>query len=192
MDWAEPEVEVDEDTMATVKILYVRNLMLQTTEETIEKEFNSLRPGTQWPAVIAAPPTPAWKCLTGCGVWSVSGTVERVKKIRDYAFVHFTQREHAIHAMKTLNGKVVAVMAVASCNGMLHHVANHASLCTQVVDGSPIEVTLAKPVDKDSYVRYTRGTGGRGGSLLQSDYPAYTLGQVRPLVSNSRSMKTHW
>lgn len=37
---------MDEDTMATVKILYVRNLMLQTTEETIEKEFNSLRPGT--------------------------------------------------------------------------------------------------------------------------------------------------
>lgn len=46
VDWAEPEVEVDEDTMATVKILYVRNLMLQTTEETIEKEFNSLRPGS--------------------------------------------------------------------------------------------------------------------------------------------------
>lgn len=46
VDWAEPEVEVDEDTMATVKILYVRNLMLQTTEETIEKEFNSLKQGT--------------------------------------------------------------------------------------------------------------------------------------------------
>lgn len=45
MDWAEPEVEVDEDTMATVKILYVRNLMLATTEETIEKEFNSIKPG---------------------------------------------------------------------------------------------------------------------------------------------------
>ncbi|KAK2884367.1 APOBEC1 complementation factor isoform X3 [Channa argus] len=124
VDWAEPEVEVDEDTMATVKILYVRNLMLQTTEETIEKEFNSLKPGA----------------------------VERVKKIRDYAFVHFSQREDAISAMNTLNGKVV--------------------------DGSPIEVTLAKPVDKDSYVRYTRGTGGRGGSLLQPDYTAYTLGQV--------------
>ncbi|XP_030257265.1 APOBEC1 complementation factor isoform X3 [Sparus aurata] len=124
VDWAEPEVEVDEDTMATVKILYVRNLMLQTTEETIEKEFNSLRPGA----------------------------VERVKKIRDYAFVHFTQREDAVTAMNALNGKLV--------------------------DGSPIEVTLAKPVDKDSYVRYTRGTGGRGGSLLQTDYTAYTLGQV--------------
>uniref|UniRef100_A0A674PK20 APOBEC1 complementation factor n=1 Tax=Takifugu rubripes TaxID=31033 RepID=A0A674PK20_TAKRU len=123
VDWAEPEVEVDEDTMATVKILYVRNLMLQTTEETIEKEFNSLK----------------------------QGAVERVKKIRDYAFVHFTQREDAIHAMNALNGKVV--------------------------DGSPIEVTLAKPVDKDSYVRYTRGTGGRGGSL-QTDYATYSVGQM--------------
>ncbi|XP_041694404.1 APOBEC1 complementation factor isoform X1 [Coregonus clupeaformis] len=123
VDWAEPEVEVDEDTMATVKILYVRNLMLATTEETIEKEFNSIKPGT----------------------------VERVKKIRDYAFVHFTQREDAISAMDALNGKLV--------------------------DGSPVEVTLAKPVDKDSYVRYTRGTGGRGGALLQGEY-AYTLGQV--------------
>ncbi|XP_037319524.1 APOBEC1 complementation factor isoform X2 [Pungitius pungitius] len=124
VDWAEPEVEVDEDTMATVKILYVRNLMLQTTEETIEKEFNGIRPGS----------------------------VERVKKIRDYAFVHFAQREDAVNAMGALNGKLV--------------------------DGSPIEVTLAKPVDKDSYVRYTRGTGGRGASLLQPDYAAYTLGQV--------------
>ncbi|KAM9426266.1 APOBEC1 complementation factor isoform 2-T2 [Pholidichthys leucotaenia] len=124
VDWAEPEVEVDEETMASVKILYVRNLMLQTTEETIEKEFNSLKPGA----------------------------VERVKKIRDYAFVHFSHREDAISAMKALNGKVV--------------------------DGSPIEVTLAKPVDKDSYVRYTRGMGGRGGSLLQPDYTTYTLGQV--------------
>ncbi|XP_016368780.1 APOBEC1 complementation factor isoform X1 [Sinocyclocheilus rhinocerous] len=123
VDWAEPEVEVDEDTMATVKILYVRNLMLPTTEETIEKEFNSIK----------------------------HDAVERVKKIRDYAFVHFSQREDAINAMHALNGKVI--------------------------DGSPIEVTLAKPVDKDSYVRYTRGTGGRGGTLLQGDY-AYTVGQM--------------
>lgn len=50
-------------------------------------------------------------------------------------------------------------------------------LLLQVIDNSPIEVTLAKPVDKDSYVRYTRGTGGRGAAMLQSDY-AYTLGQM--------------
>uniref|UniRef100_A0A8C5TVE1 APOBEC1 complementation factor n=1 Tax=Malurus cyaneus samueli TaxID=2593467 RepID=A0A8C5TVE1_9PASS len=122
VDWAEPEVEVDEDTMSSVKILYVRNLMLSTTEETIEKEFNNIKPGA----------------------------VERVKKIRDYAFVHFNKREHAVEAMKALNGKVL--------------------------DGSPIEVTLAKPVDKDSYVRYTRGTGGRA-PALQGDY-AYALGHL--------------
>lgn len=119
---AEPEVEVDEDTMSSVKILYVRNLMLSTSEEMIEKEFNNIKPGA----------------------------VERVKKIRDYAFVHFTNREDAVEAMKALNGKVL--------------------------DGSPIEVTLAKPVDKDSYVRYTRGTGGRG-AMLQGEY-TYSLGHV--------------
>lgn len=29
-----------------------------------------------------------------------------MKKIRDYAFVHFTQREDAVTAMNALNGKV--------------------------------------------------------------------------------------
>lgn len=122
VDWAEPEVEVDEDTMSSVKILYVRNLMLTTAEETIEKEFSNVKPGS----------------------------VERVKKIRDYAFVHFKNRTDAVDAMNTLNGKII--------------------------DGSPIEVTLAKPVDKESYVRYTRGTGGRG-AAIQGEY-AYTIGHV--------------
>lgn len=122
VDWAEPEVEVDEETMSSVKILYVRNLMLPTSEETIETEFNRVKPGT----------------------------VERVKKIRDYAFVHFVTRDDAVNAMNVMNGKVL--------------------------DGSPIEVTLAKPVDKDSYVRYTRGTGGRG-AMLQGEY-TYALGHV--------------
>lgn len=49
-------------------------------------------------------------------------------------------------------------------------------MLSQVLDGSPIEVTLAKPVDKDSYVRYTRGTGGRA-PVLQGDY-TYTLGHL--------------
>lgn len=40
----------------------------------------------------------------------VAGAVERVKKIRDYAFVHFTQREDAISAMNALNGKVDRVL----------------------------------------------------------------------------------
>lgn len=35
---------------------------------------------------------------------------------------------------------------------------------------------MAKPVDKDSYVRYTRGTGGRG-AAIQGEY-TYTIGHV--------------
>lgn len=37
-------------------------------------------------------------------------------------------------------------------------------------------MTLAKPVDKDNYVRYTRGTGGRA-TMLQGEY-TYAFGHV--------------
>ncbi|XP_069647377.1 RNA-binding protein 47 isoform X4 [Haliaeetus albicilla] len=106
VDWAEPEIDVDEDVMETVKILYVRNLMIETTEDTIKKVFGQFNPGC----------------------------VERVKKIRDYAFVHFTTREDAIHAMNNLNGVEL--------------------------EGSCLEVTLAKPVDKEQYTRYQKAAKG--------------------------------
>ncbi|XP_035493155.1 RNA-binding protein 47 isoform X2 [Scophthalmus maximus] len=106
VDWAEPEIDVDEDVMETVKILYVRNLMMETSEETIRQVFS------QWNA----------------------GCVERVKKIRDYAFVHFTSRDDAVLAMDHLNGTEV--------------------------EGSCIEVTLAKPVDKEQYSRQKASKGG--------------------------------
>ncbi|XP_017262497.1 RNA-binding protein 47 isoform X6 [Kryptolebias marmoratus] len=106
VDWAEPEIDVDEDVMETVKILYVRNLMMETSEETIRKIFS------QWN----------------------HGCVERVKKIRDYAFVHFTSRDDAVLAMDHLNGTEI--------------------------EGSCIEVTLAKPVDKEQYSRQKASKGG--------------------------------
>uniref|UniRef100_A0A2K6L0U4 Probable RNA-binding protein 46 n=1 Tax=Rhinopithecus bieti TaxID=61621 RepID=A0A2K6L0U4_RHIBE len=96
VDWADPEKEVDEETMQRVKVLYVRNLMISTTEETIKAEFNKFKPGA----------------------------VERVKKLRDYAFVHFFNREDAVAAMSVMNGKCI--------------------------DGASIEVTLAKPVNKEN------------------------------------------
>lgn len=106
VDWAEPEIDVDEDVMETVKILYVRNLMMETSEETIRKIFSQWNPGC----------------------------VERVKKIRDYAFVHFTSRDDAVLAMDHLNGTEI--------------------------EGSCIEVTLAKPVDKEQYSRQKASKGG--------------------------------
>ena len=80
VDWAEPEIEVEESVMATVKILYVRNLMLHTTEDTLEASFSK---------------------VTG------KGTIERVKKIRDYAFIHFNTRENALKAMRELNNTTI-------------------------------------------------------------------------------------
>uniref|UniRef100_I3JRA2 RNA-binding protein 47 n=1 Tax=Oreochromis niloticus TaxID=8128 RepID=I3JRA2_ORENI len=106
VDWAEPEIDVDEDVMETVKILYVRNLMMETSEEAIRQIFSQFNPGC----------------------------VERVKKIRDYAFVHFTSRDDAVLAMDNLNGTEV--------------------------EGSCIEVTLAKPVDKEQYSRQKASKGG--------------------------------
>ena len=61
-------------SLLQVKVLYVRNLMLSTTEGRILEVFSAHAP------------------------------VERVKKIRDYAFVHFHSRMGALKAMESLNG----------------------------------------------------------------------------------------
>ncbi|XP_030643887.1 RNA-binding protein 47 [Chanos chanos] len=115
VDWAEPEIDVDEDIMETVKILYVRNLMMETSEETLRQTFSQFNPGC----------------------------VERVKKIRDYAFVHFISRDDAVVAMENLNGTEI--------------------------EGSCIEVTLAKPVDKEQYTRYQKAAKGSAAAAAPSD-----------------------
>ena len=61
VDWAEPEPEVDEETMKKVKVLFIRNLALQVTEENITSIFEE----------------------------ASGGPIDRVKKSKDYAFVHF-------------------------------------------------------------------------------------------------------
>jgi RNA recognition motif-containing protein len=123
VDWAEPENQVDEDIMANVRVLYVRNLMMSTTEEQIKEVFERFKPNS----------------------------IERVKKLKDYAFVHFKQRDDALHAMNLMNG----------CE----------------LDGSIVEVTLAKPVDKNQYFRFTRGVSPSALSAnLPFAIPAGTLG----------------
>lgn len=79
--------------------------MLSTTEETIQKFMNS-KLGKE-------------------------NAVERVKKIKDYAFVHFKDRDDALQAMELTNNATI--------------------------DGARVEVVLAKPVDKNDYRNYTRG-----------------------------------
>ena len=55
-------------------MLYVRNLHIDTQESTIAEVFQKIAP------------------------------VERVKKIRDYAFVHFTTKEDARKAKQAIDG----------------------------------------------------------------------------------------
>lgn len=89
VDWADPQEEPDDETMSKVKVLYVRNLTQDVTEERLKETFEPF------------------------------GKVERVKKIKDYAFVHFEDRDSALKAMNDLNNKDVG--------------------------GSCIEISLAKP-----------------------------------------------
>ncbi|XP_053980994.1 heterogeneous nuclear ribonucleoprotein R-like isoform X6 [Hylaeus anthracinus] len=89
VDWADPQEEPDEQTMSKVRVLYVKNLTQDCSEEKLKECFEEY------------------------------GNIERVKKIKDYAFVHFEERDNAVKAMNELNGKEIG--------------------------GSHIEVSLAKP-----------------------------------------------
>lgn len=89
VDWADPQEEPDEHTMSQVKVLYVRNLTAMVSEDKIRETFLE------------------------------HGNVERVKKIKDYAFVHFEDRSQAVAAMNALNGTEL--------------------------NGSELEISLAKP-----------------------------------------------
>jgi len=57
-------------------VLYVRNLKSDVTEDQLRQLFE------------------------------VHGKVERVKKVKDYGFIHFEDRDNALHAMELLNRTV--------------------------------------------------------------------------------------
>lgn len=82
VDWADTVEEPDEETMAKVKVLYVRHLTSDVTEETLKETF------------------------------AEHGKVERVKRIKDYGFVHFEERDDAIKAMEALNGEKIGNLSI--------------------------------------------------------------------------------
>jgi len=95
VDWAEPEHQVDADIMAKVKVLFIRNLTMNTLEDEISATFNKVS----------------------------GGQIERVKKAKDYAFVHFNTREAAEKAYEATKDNLI-------------------------LDGCPVEVTWSKPIDR--------------------------------------------
>ncbi|KAI8115287.1 Heterogeneous nuclear ribonucleoprotein Q [Lucilia cuprina] len=124
VDWADPQEEPDEQTMSKVKVLYVRNLTQDVTEEKLKEQFEQY------------------------------GKVERVKKIKDYAFVHFEDRDSAVVAMRALNGKEVGA--------------------------SNIEVSLAKPPsDKKKKEEILRARERRMMQMMQGR-PGGLVGNLSP------------
>ncbi|XP_069091681.1 heterogeneous nuclear ribonucleoprotein Q isoform X7 [Pleurodeles waltl] len=144
VEWADPIEDPDPEVMAKVKVLFVRNLANTVTEEILEKAFSQY------------------------------GKLERVKKLKDYAFIHFDERDGAVRALEEMNGKDV--------------------------EGENIEIVFAKPPDQkrkerkaqrqaaknqmyDDYYYYGpphmppptrgRGRGGRGGYGYPADYYGY-------------------
>ena len=95
VDWAIPEMDVSTNLMKNVKVAFVRRLTVDTTEEELA-------------------------CL-----FSMWGEVERVKKLKDFAFVHMESHEAANKAVQALDG--------------------------QLMKGSIMEVCLSKPVDRRRY-----------------------------------------
>ncbi|XP_068609795.1 heterogeneous nuclear ribonucleoprotein Q-like isoform X3 [Brachionichthys hirsutus] len=92
VEWADPIEDPDPEVMAKVKVLFVRNLANSVTEEILETAFSRF------------------------------GTLERVKKLKDYAFVHFEERDGAVKALQEMNG--------------------------EALEGEPIEIVFAKPPDQ--------------------------------------------
>ncbi|XP_057338222.1 heterogeneous nuclear ribonucleoprotein R isoform X8 [Microplitis mediator] len=148
VDWADPQEEPDEQTMAKVRVLYVRNLTQDCSEEKLKECFEQY------------------------------GKIDRVKKIKDYAFVHFEDRDNAVKAMRELNGKEIC--------------------------GSHIEVALAKPpFDKKKKEDMLRARErrmmqmlqGRGGgspshpSMISGPMPVRGTGQSGGPRGSSGSMR---
>lgn len=91
--------------------IQVRNLPLSTTDESLLRAFSRFKPGC----------------------------VQRVKKLTDYAFIHFFCREDAMEALALMHGAVI--------------------------DGTTVEVTLAKPAamkDRNNKRNSSRASLGSG------------------------------
>jgi len=82
VDWADTQEEPDEETMEKVKVLYIKNLSADVTEDMLKEKF------------------------------SPYGKLERVKKLKDCGFAHFEERENALKAMDELNGTEIGANQV--------------------------------------------------------------------------------
>ncbi|XP_063757467.1 heterogeneous nuclear ribonucleoprotein Q-like isoform X3 [Eleginops maclovinus] len=115
VEWADPIEDPDPEVMAKVKVLFVRNLAAGVTEELLETSFGEF------------------------------GKLERVKKLKDYAFIHFEERDGAVKALDEMNGKEM--------------------------EGERIEIVFAKPPDQKRKERKAQRQAAK--TVMYDDYYYY-------------------
>ncbi|XP_061610350.1 heterogeneous nuclear ribonucleoprotein Q-like isoform X2 [Phyllopteryx taeniolatus] len=128
VEWADPIEDPDPEVMAKVKVLFVRNLANSVTEEILETSFSQF------------------------------GKVDRVKKLKDYAFVHFEERDGAVKALAEMNGKEL--------------------------EGEPVEIVFAKPPDQKRKERKVQRQAAK--TQMYDDYYYYSPPQHIPAPSRGR------
>ncbi|KAM8832591.1 heterogeneous nuclear ribonucleoprotein Q-like isoform 3-T4 [Spinachia spinachia] len=116
VEWADPIEDPDPEVMAKVKVLFVRNLANGVTEELLETSFSEF------------------------------GKLERVKKLKDYAFIHFEERDGAVKALEEMNGKEL--------------------------EGEAIEIVFAKPPDQKRKERKAQRQAAK--TVMYDDYFYYS------------------
>lgn len=87
-----------------------------------------------------------------------------MKKIKDYAFVHFEDRDHAVNAMKDLDGKDINGSAIE-----VGFPGGSERFEVLLTDFFPLQVSLAKPPsDKKKKEEILRARERRMNQFLQS------------------------
>lgn len=94
-------------------MLFVRNLANSVTEEILEKAFSEY------------------------------GSLERVKKLKDYAFIHFEERDGAVKVSARRSPQRVPAVTLTLCLLQALEEMNGKEL-----EGEPIEIVFAKPPDQ--------------------------------------------
>jgi len=133
VSWADTQEEPDEEKMKTVKTLYVKNLNGKVTDEALWQTFEQF------------------------------GQLEKVKKVRDFAFVVFSERVHCLAALEAMNG--------------------------EILEGSEMKITLARPADRNERNKVQKRREerklmrGRGG-LSNGGYRSPSFGEGQGIFYN--------
>ncbi|KAF6210618.1 hypothetical protein GE061_013725 [Apolygus lucorum] len=89
VDWAVPELQLPKDIMEQVTAIYMRNLLITTSEDRIKALLESITINMKF--------------------------IAKIKKVKDFAFIHFTNRQVAEYALDHLDGVSVDGAIVSVC-----------------------------------------------------------------------------